>query len=68
MIRNPSEYNPLPTIFSILPLKNIDFTTEILDCIQAELFKGGIVPEDGIEFQQVLALLIDTLKEYYGKK
>jgi hypothetical protein len=68
MIYNPSDYNPLPTILSILPIKNIEYTTEILDYVQSELFKGGIVPEDAIEFQQVLGLLEDSLKEYYGKQ
>ncbi len=68
MILTSHEYNPLPAIFGVLPLKLEDMSVEILEVIQHELFKAGIKPETIQEFDIVLGLLLDTLKEYYGKK
>lgn len=65
MIFNKSIYNPLETIFKynlVIP------TPEALSVVQHELFKAGIVPETADEFQQVLNLLVETEREYYGKK
>jgi hypothetical protein len=68
MILNNSDYNPLPTILGIMPLKMHDMTAEILSAIQSELFKGGVVPENIQEFDATLGLLRETLKVYYGKE
>jgi hypothetical protein len=69
MLINKSEYNPLGTIFGVLPINEKEYTTEVLDTVQAELFKAGIVPETSEEFKDTLSLLRAFLvKEYYGKK
>ena len=69
MIFNKSEYNPLQTIFNIIPDTLDDLSVATLDTIQKELFQGGVVPETGEEFMATVNLLIQTFhKEYNGKK
>jgi hypothetical protein len=62
MIINKSDYNPMPVLVPIITQVRV-LTPMELDLIQHELFKGGIVPEDGDEFKQTLTCLIETIKE-----
>lgn len=65
MILNCSDYNPLSFLFKYdLSNKSVD----VLNVVQHELFKAGIVPETGEEFSTVLDLLIELEKKFYGKK
>lgn len=66
MIFNDRIYNPLEVIFQVLPDNYIGLTTGIMDIIQKELFKAGVVPETGEEFTQVVELLIELKKEFNG--
>lgn len=40
----------------------------MLNIVQHELFKAGVVPESAQEFEQVLKLLQELEREFYGKK
>lgn len=62
MILNESEYNPLGKIFEMLEGKELN--NSILSDIRAELFKGGVVPENDDEFNQVL----DLIEVYFNKR
>lgn len=65
MILNCSDYNPLEFLFKYdLSAKSVD----VCNVVQHELYKAGIVPETGDEFNTVLNLLIELEKKFYGKK
>ena len=67
MILATHEYNPLPEIFRILPYHKENVTPGVLDFIQRELFKGGVVAETSEEFEELLIKLIELKKEFNGK-
>jgi hypothetical protein len=58
-------YNPLETIFSVIPKNKLFDTTQTDDFIQSELFCGGIILENTEEFNIVLELLREMK---HGKK
>lgn len=65
MILNCSDYNPLESLFKYdLSVKSVD----VCNIVQYELYKAGVVPETGDEFNTVLNLLIELEKKFYGKK
>lgn len=65
MIINESTYNPLGELFKYNLLIR---STDMLNIVQHELFKAGVVPESAEEFEQVLKLLQELEREFYGKK
>lgn len=66
MVIELTGYNPLPCILMFPKL--LDPDVETLECIRDELFKAGVIPETAKEFKQVLQLLIETEKVFYGKE
>lgn len=66
MIIELTEYNPLAAILMFTKLSDPD--VETLEAISQELFRAGVIPESGDEFKQVLDLLIEVEKEYYGER
>lgn len=67
MIINLTEYNPLYVLWNLIPLDKNNLSTYILDIMQAEFFKAGIIAENGTEFTKLVDILIEMKKEFNGQ-